>query len=365
METIDLFILIMHLNVYIILNKEVPNRVANVSRNVQMLKTLCDNLKISTKFHTLAQPITSEIHENIKAYESRVKLDGITIEPFSKLVHPLTLHEISNFERHRLAFLTISEGSSDEYHFVIEDDIHILPIMEQNWIEMFEYLLKTRPSEHSFVLLSLANELQSKSKLNLVSYHELPNKQPIIPSKEGYFITPSTAQTLAEFTKTISFNMRHTLSYWLYNEKPSIYYPSKRLSFDGSKLGIFPSTVHPNNILIFNQEYMELLKMLSEDPKDIGKIHRTYKTIERLQSADAMHLYAVLLYQCKQYDEANTYFKKAIDTMVQQKGCINRQSELLHNAIEFYKHTQKEDLETYAIKPSKYKDVFKESVKLA
>jgi len=47
--------------------------------------------------------------------------------------------------------------------------------------------------------------------------------------------------------------------------------------------------------------------------------------------------------------------------MVQQKGCINRQSELLHNAIEFYKNAQTDDLETYASKPSKYKNVFKES----
>lgn len=350
----------MFLNVYIILNKEIPARVANVSRNVQMLKNICDHLKIGTKFHTLAQPVISEIQENIKAYESRVKLDGITSEPFSKMVHPLTLHEISNFERHRLAFVTIGEASNNEYHFVIEDDIHILPLMEQNWIEMLEVLSNTQPSQYPFILLSLANELQSNHKMQLVSYEQLPNKQPLIPSKEGYFITPECARSLAEYTKMIQLNMRHTLSYWIFTEHPSISYPSKRLSFDGSKLGIFPSTIHPNNILIFNQEYMEMLRMLSEEPKDVAKIHKNYKTIDRLQSADAMHLYAVLLYQSKQYDDANTYFKKAIDTMVQQKGCINRQSELLHNAIEFYKHTQKDDLETYATKPSKYKDVFKQ-----
>jgi hypothetical protein len=106
---------------------------------------------------------------------------------------------------------------------------------------------------------------------------------------------------------------------------------------------------------------MEMLRMLSDENKDVQKIHRNYKIIERLQSPDAMHLYAVLLFQSKQLDEANTYFKKAIDTMVQQKGCINRQSELLHNAIEFYKNAQTDDLETYASKPSKYKNVFKES----
>lgn len=351
----------MFLNVYIILNKDVSARVSNVSRNVQMLKNICDHLKIGTKFHTLAQPVISEIQENIKAYESRVKLDDITQEPFSKMVHPLTLHEISNFERHRLAFVTISNASPNEYHFVIEDDIHILPIMEQNWIEMLETLSGNVPSNFSFILLSLSNELQSKTKITLETYNTLASKQPLLPSKEGYFITPELAHQLAERTKIIRFNMRQTLSHWVYTDNPTIYYPSKRLSFDGSKLGIFPSTVHPNNILIFNQEYMEMLRMLSEENKDVQKIHRNYKIIERLQSPDAMHLYAVLLFQSKQMDEANTYFKKAIDTMVQQKGCINRQSELLHNAIEFYKNAQKDDLETYATKPSKYKNVFKES----
>lgn len=351
----------MFLNVYIILNKENPIRVANVSRNVQMLKNICDGLKIATKFHTLAQPTPEEIQENIKLYEPRVKLDDVTHPEFSKLVHPLTLNEISNFERHRLAFTTVMDGSPDEYHFVIEDDIHILPFMEKGWIEMLEVLSKTEPQTYPFVLLSLANELQSDAPMKIQSIQSIPQRQVLLPSKEGYFIHPSVAKSLAEYTKIIRMNMRYTLSYLVVREELSIYYPSKRLCFDGSKLGIFPSTVHPNNILIFNQEYMELLRMLSEEPKDLAKIHRTYKTIERLQSPDAMHLYAVLLYQAKQYDAAEEYFKKAIDTMVQQKGCLNRQSELLHNAIEFFKNMQTGDIEKFSVEPSKYKHVFKES----
>lgn len=350
----------MFLNIYIALSKDIPSRVANISRSIQFIKTICDSLKISTKFHTLAQPTVGEIQENIKAYEPRVKLDDVSDEHFSKLVRPLTLQEISNFEKHRLAFLTIMEGSTNEYHFVIEDDIHILPIMEKNWIEMLTTLSNTTPDTYPFILLSLANELQSNQSLQILSYQNLPSSQPILPSKEAYFIHPTIARTLAEYTKTIRFSMKHTLSYWIYKDKPSnIYYPSKRLSFDGSKLGIFPSTIHPNNILFFNQEYMELLRMMSEPEKDVAKIHKTYRIIERLQSPDAMHLYAVLLYQAKQYDEADTHFKKAIDMMVQQKGCINRQSELLHNAIEFYKHMQKDDLDTYCTKASKYATVFK------
>jgi len=316
-------------------------------------------MKIQTKFHTIAEPDINEIQKNIKAYESRVVLEPIANEIFNKLLHPLTLHEISNFERHRLAFFTIMNGSSDEYHFVIEDDIHILPIMEKNWIEFLELLSKTSPSEYPFILLSLANELQSANPITLKTFSEIPNNQPIIPSKEGYFITPDVARYLAEYAKQIRFNMRQTLSYWIHSESPSVYIPSKRLSFDGSKLGIFPSTVHPNNILIFNQEYMTLLNMLSEEKKDLSKIHKTYKIIERLQSPDAMHLYAVLLYQAKNYDEASTYFRKAIDTMIDMKGCINRQSELVHNAVEFYKNMQKDDLDMYCTKSSKYKEVFK------
>lgn len=335
------------------MNKEVPNRVSNISRGIHFIKNICDQIGLQTKFHTLAEPTVADIHRDIKSFEARIKFDEIQEEPYKKLTQPLTLQELSNYEKHRLAFATIANGSMDDLHLVVEDDIHMLPMMEQGWKEILNVLLSNQSKP--FVVLSLANELQSSTSNHLVPFESV--KTAIIPSKEAYFINPNVAKTLFEYTQTIRMHMRNTLSYWINKNIENTFIPSKRISFDGSKLGIFPSTVHSNNILVFNQEYMQMLKMLSEPEKDISKIHKTYKIIERLQSPDAMHLYAVLLYQGKRHDEASEYFRKAVDEMVSQKGLITRQSELLQNSIEFYKSVQESSLSFTS--PCKYENYFK------
>lgn len=357
------------LHVYFIASPTLTQREKNITHVIHWIKHQCDTLGLPTKFHSLTQPTPETLHELVRAknpaLEERLQPSPPSAHPiYGKFNTPLNLAELSNYERHRTALEAIRNGSPDDFHLVLEDDVYIIPAFETAWSEFLTTLKASNSIDLPFVLFSITQSAIGASEaFTFLPYTTLPltDTHPLVPSKEMYMIHPNVAAQLYDYTHTIHCDFRHTLSRWMYSNillHASMKLPSKRLSFDGSKLGIFPSTIHANNLLIFNQEFMEMLKLLSHpEKKSKAIVTRLYKTIERLQSPDAMHLYAVLMFQLGDYEEADTYFKKAIETMTApgQKGFLSRGSELLHNAIEFYKHYQKEEITSAKSKPSRHR----------
>lgn len=358
------------LHVYFITTPTLTQRTTNIQQVIQWIKQQADKVGLGILFHSLAQPTTDYLQELIQAkhkdLEERLQPKSNAPHPiYGKFETPLNLSELSNYERHRTALEAIRTASPDAYHLVLEDDLFILPAFEAAWLEFFQWLNDPshRSAEVSLALLTMTqNTAPSTESFRFLPYATtlpLTEQHPLLPSKEIYLIHPTAAAELYDYTRLIHCDFRHTLSRWIYTNvfrHATMVVPSKRLSFDGSKLGMFPSSIHANNLLIFNQEFMEMLRILATpDKKHKATVQRLYKTIERLQSPDAMHLYAVLMYQLGDHEEADAYFKKAIEAMTSQKGFLSRGSELLHNAIEFYKHYQKEDVESAKTKPPRHR----------
>lgn len=357
------------LHIYFIASPELPQREKNITQVIHWIKHQCDGKGLPTKFHSLTQPTTATMHDLVRAktpaLEERLQPSPPSPHPvYGKFNTPLNLAELSNYERHRTALEAIRSGSPTDYHLILEDDVYIIPAFEAAWGGFLDTLrARAIPADTQLVVFSMTQNANAdpSAPFAYIPYSalQLTESRPLLPSKEMYMIHPTAAGQLYDYTHAIHCDFRHTLSRWVYSNlllHASIYLPSKRLTFDGSKLGIFPSTIHANNLLIFNQEFMEMLSLLSTpEKKTKATVSRLYKTIERLQSPDAMHLYAVLMFQLGDYDEADAYFKKAVEAMTEQHGFMSRGTELLHNAIEFYKHAQKEEIAAAKSKPSRHR----------
>lgn len=334
---------------------------------VQWLKQQCDACGMPVRFHSLTQPTQEDLLGILKQENNplapRLQPGGGDHPIYSKFQRALNPAELSNYERHRTALEVIQRGAATDYHLVLEDDIYILPIFEGAWRELLLQLREGRsklPADY-FALFSMTqNIMTNEEEFHWKPYasHPLTETHPLIPSKEVYMVHPKVAAELYQYMTVVQCDMRQTLSRWMYSNmlgQGAICFPSKRLAFDGSKLGMFPSSIHANNLLIYNQEFMEMLQLMSQpEKKTRGNVLRLYRAIERLNAPDAIHLYAVLMYQLGDFEEAGAAFKKAIEAMNAQGGFMSRGSEMLHNAIEFYKHSQKEELDAWKKMPSKY-----------
>ena len=126
-------------------------------------------------------------------------------------------------------------------------------------------------------------------------------------------------------------------------------FTKKPIFIDGSKLGIFPSSIHPTNILIFNNEFIQMHMYVKKSPeeikKDFNKIETLFKALQNINSPDVHHLYGVLLTKVGRIAEAEKIFMNGIDEMKKQQGFMNNQSEILNNLIDLYK-TMQTDIDT-------------------
>jgi uncharacterized protein HemY len=118
-------------------------------------------------------------------------------------------------------------------------------------------------------------------------------------------------------------------------------------------LGLFPSSTHANNVLIYNQEFMDLFKFLQTEKPPVREIREIYKKVAHINNPDIMHIYGVLLYKAGELHDAQDALTSAVEHMQKQGGLLTPASELLNNFINIHQHTQW-DLPDLIAKPSKY-----------
>jgi hypothetical protein len=339
------------LTVYLIHTPSLVLRQQRIHGILSQLNNVATQLGYTFNQITITKPEPEHIKDTLPTYEKRINYDSTGDAEFDKMIAPLSVEEISNYEKQREAWKRIGDGAADDLSLVIEDDTFLLPNMEHALKELFAV-------DHStYDVLTLAissNDVRPGDKLDIINVRKSINNFKILPSKDAYMISKHAARKLLDQTETIKFHMRHQLSYVFHKDQDiKLVHPSTRIFLEGSKIGIYTSSVHPNNILNYNQEYMELFKLMNTGNLDAQHIRRLYKQIAHLQNPDAMHVYGVLLFQAKEVKEAQDVLLEAIDLMQKQQGVMTFRSDLLNNLINIHEFTQW-DLDGIMEKPSKY-----------
>lgn len=332
--------------IYVIHTSHLTLRMQKLEPIIQLLKTLGKNNGYRVDISLVIAPDPDSLQSKIEDLQKNVSYEKTENELFNQCIQVLSLEMISNIEKHKEALQKIANTKSEnpkDIHLIIEDDMVIL----KDCIPNFEDILKMDHStlDWDMIILGLSKSVNPKDKQKLEKLNELNSDGKILPSKEAYFIRKNVAtKVLSEFEK-YKFTYRIQLS-WIINNSSDlkVYYPLKRTTIDGSKLGLFASAVHSNNILSYNNEYMQLYKFLTASKEDIQKnmdsIDELYKNVQSLNSPDFTHLYGLLKIKTDALREGETILLEAIDLMKKSQGLLNSRSDLANNLVELYQHLQ-------------------------
>jgi hypothetical protein len=328
--------------IYIIHSKKLTlraNKLQNVLRDIDVITK---NIGFQVKTQFILQYEPEEITKNIEEYNKKISYDPIGDNDLDSHLRMLNVQMISNFEKHKDAWNRISQSpKNNDIHLVIEDDIMLLPDCAPN----FKDLLTTSIKNTAWDLLILGMSLPNASSNDQNDLIDIRKVLKILPSKEAYCITPSTAKLFYQKTDGLKFTMRIHLSHLIMTcDTLKVYFPKKRVFIDGSKLGICPSSIHPTNILFFNSEFVQMHSFIQKSNDEIKasfqQINKLYRAIENLNSPDAMHLYGLLMIKAGKTNEAKDLFVLAIEQLKKQQGLLNNQTELAINLIILYKDLQ-------------------------
>ena len=332
--------------VYVIHTSSLSIRMQKLEPIIQLLKSMGQKYGYKVNISLIISPDPESLQGKIEDLQKNVSYEKTDNELFNQCIQILSLEMISNIEKHKESLQKIANNKSNnpkDIHLVIEDDMVLL----KDCVPNLEDILKMDHSalDWDMVILGLSKSVDPKDTQRLEKLSELNSDGKILPSKEAYFIRKNVAtKILSEFEK-YKFTYRIQLS-WIINNDPTlkVYYPLKRTTIDGSKLGLFTSSIHSNNILSYNNEYMQLYRFLNAPKEEIQKnmkaIDELYKTVRTLNSPDFTHLYGLLKIKTDALREGETILLEAIDQMKKSQGLLNSRSDLANNLVELYQHLQ-------------------------
>lgn len=270
---------------------------------------------------------------------------------------------LSNAMKHVEALNLISttyELPNTTYHYmVLEDDI---AFDEDIHLSLERLLRDTTLKEYDFVFLGLPGESPSESPekaasdtkpaagLSIVSMgKDLSNK--ITPVCDAYIITKRMASQLVQIASPIRYPFNIQLSYILDKTNGRIGRVYPNLTLDGSKFGNFPSTITPNNILLFNPVYKLIYKVLEKSSLHENEVDRVRELFDKhgnRSSPDFIFLEGLFFLRIREFENCKNAFDKAIEMYKAMHSPVNKSSLIVLNYIELCRQMQIKSLQTQA-----------------
>ena len=284
--------------------------------------------------------------------EKRVCYDPSGDVELDNLRQVFTMELISNFEKHRAAWSRIASSKEDEsaLHMVIEDDSFLLPDGINTWNEVMTAASKP-DADWDLIMLGLA-QLDAKDVLA-----DMRQFVRILPSKDAYLIKPALARRLCD-DQQFRFPVRIQMSQFILNNADvRVVCPNKRFLLDGSKLGVFASSIHPNNVLVFNNEFITLLKAYNQalpfNDQTQRDINLAYTSLQQINCPEGIFMMAKLMEKMGDTAKAYSMYVQAFEQFKKSQGIINGRSDTVTSIINLSASNQPDVAKCKSI-PGKY-----------
>jgi GR25 family glycosyltransferase involved in LPS biosynthesis len=353
------------LNVYLVYSEELENRRSTINSALALIKEICQQKNIEAKIHIITEPGKEYVNTHIAAFNARVNYDRFADNSiYNELIMPLNVCQISNFEKHRYIYKLIldnmkeveaaeaaggAEGSV--MHLIMEDDIVVL----KDYISNIEGLIGDLKTNDDWDILFMCLNVVDNPE-RFLDINKLCN---IIISKACYIIkNRELCEKLYEATNTFKMNIKLSLSKFVKESNYKAFSYNKITFIEGSKLGLYPSAVNPNNYLFLNNNYIALKRLadktsITED--DIKDAERIYKESLNIPSVDIQNLMGVIYLNYKDYKKAKDYMCAALSGLKKCKGySIMKNNEILNNTINIYKYEKDMSNNEVIVAKSKY-----------
>jgi hypothetical protein len=330
-----------YIDIYIITSEHLKNRFASLNQQIAKLKTILNSNDIKFNFHQINNPSHQDVEKNINDYKEIVDLnkDVIEDEDFKNLVIPLNTNQISNFLKHKKA-LELIKKSKNKHNFIIEDDFIIIDDFIKNFNEVLKFINK-----ESYDILFTSVAINEDNMENC--FKKTTDFFKIIVAKSSYFITNDCANKFLDFISKIRLSYKLNLSYFIWNNKNTIksLIFNKNVCFEGSKIGLYPTSTAINNFLYQNSEFVNLNTIISNKEEvtndEVKEAELIYEKSGK-NNCDFQHLMALAYFKNKDYMKAKLMMKDAVFNLKKNNGLINQQNEILNNCINIHKFEQKD-----------------------
>lgn len=313
------------------------------SSDLVMRKQICESFinKINDSFDVNIKYIDEEDPKDIDVTKIKemVKLEkSQTNDIFDALLKNIHVKQLSNTLKHLKAYQYI-EKSTDDYSLILEDDIIYSQEVVQNLKNVMENM-KTLPEDWNILFTGMPQPSGLNITQPIINVNEIFK---IIPVCDSYFVNRKNVTELISKFVPIKFCTNIQLSYIFTHQGIKAHMSVPNVFVDGSKYGMFLSSLETNNKLFLNPDYNKLItivnkKEYSDEEKNI--VDQIIKNTQFANHPDFM--YQVGLYQLhnKNFIKAKEIFDSLYDIYTKNNSVMNSESEFLFNYCNLFAHFQ-------------------------
>lgn len=261
-----------------------------------------------------------------------------TGDVFDSLVKNLHIKQLSNALKHREALIKAS--TSNTLSLIIEDDIVFSEDVISKFVKILEYLSATKDTwDIAFLGLPMLANMNVTDPI-------IPVKDiyKIIPCVDSYLVHPSSALALSKCFERVKYVTNVQYSYIAHTHPEMKFVMSSTNVFaDGSKVGVYISTLTPNNKLFLNSEFSQFSQLLtqgSENKDAHAQIEELKKNIRFKNHPDIMTLCAISEMNNGNYNKAKELFDQAYQMYTSNESMLNSESEFLIQYSRIFKYIQ-------------------------
>ena len=317
------------LNLYVINSKAAAGRLQHITQIKELLKgAFVDGIDLILVSDHEADGINQETIQTNTDF-SQLPADAPSAQAFNSLIVPIHVRHVSNFLNHRAALRRIAEkGSTAELHVVIEDDVVFGDRVGEALGEALAAF--TAAPGKNLLFLGMPSAQGEGDAGPIGDFKRYYNVTPVCDS---YAVTPTGAAALAAAMAKMKFSTNIQLSYAVHAiQEIDAGFSRPNVFIDGSKLGVFVSSIEVNNSLVLSAEHQQLKAFLEGD--DAQGARAFHEGMRFKNHVDNVRILADIEHKAGNHDRSKALYEECFKTL-STNGCsvLNNQSQFLRNYI--------------------------------
>lgn len=320
------------ISIYFIHSKELSTRKPFCEKLLQTLKGAFD-----VNVHYIEEHDPTEI--DMAKIQSYVKLDKPdTKDIFDALIKNVHIRQLSNSLKHLEAYKKIFD-SDDDYSLILEDDVLFSNNVNDELMNAIKAIKKIKDKWH-IVFTGMPHPVDFKIEKPIIKTTDVFK---IIPVCDSYFVNKKTVKELIDAFSPIRYITNIQLSYAMTHKNIETYMYSPNVFIDGSKYGVFLSSLEANNKLFFNNDYNKLVGLVRKEvlsEEDMKEVESLKSVIQFKEHPDIQYQFGVFEIRKKNYKEAKAIFDSIYDIYTKNSSLVNNESEFLFNYCNLFSHIQ-------------------------
>ena len=305
------------------------------SHRKAMCERLREILEKSSKLEVSSFKYIDEMDPGERLPEVPITLQPVAQgpgEPFNPLLRPLKLAQVTNALKHMHALQAAASAQDSDVTLVLEDDVAFRDTVADDLAAAIATFKGSSSKVGSGGLMFLGTPPTTTT----AGAQPFSQVYKVAPCSDSYLVDRTTAARLLKEMVPIRFPTNIQLSYAIACSGIEANIVVPNVFVDGSKLGLYLSSVDANSKMVFNEAFVRAAQSWASPDFD----PTIFESIEPKWHPELLHLRAQHETKKGNYQGARALYEQAVSLYDAHGGVIDNSSELLRNFMRLFRHLQ-------------------------